>query len=148
MAVMPSNSKVPAFLSIQYPLSFLLHWSSATHFLVFPFFLPGGTHSGICLGHLFSAIHSGYNNITFQIIQNGILYRYFSLNESLEFCLPLIFRQNYLQKCISIAGNFFFTSSLKCHSAELDNRILLINLIVAPCIFAESLQFINQRMHI
>jgi len=25
---------------------------------------------------------------------------------------------------------------------------LIINLIEAPCIFAESLQFINQRMHI
>jgi len=26
--------------------------------------------------------------------------------------------------------------------------IFRINLIVAPCIFVESLQFINQRMHI
>ena len=28
------------------------------------------------------------------------------------------------------------------------NYCLFINLIVAPCIFVESLQFINQRMHI
>jgi len=28
------------------------------------------------------------------------------------------------------------------------NEFLTINPIVAPCIFLESLQFINQRMHI
>jgi len=28
------------------------------------------------------------------------------------------------------------------------NTVMNINLIVAPCIFVESLQFINQRMHI
>ena len=30
----------------------------------------------------------------------------------------------------------------------LRNLIIFINLIVTPCIFVESLQFINQRMHI
>jgi len=83
------------------------HTSWSSHF-----FLPGGTHSGICLGHLFSAIHRAYKNIMFQIIQNGIL-------SSLD--VPA----NYLQKRISIAGNFF-TSSLKCHSSELGNTTLLI----------------------
>jgi len=29
-----------------------------------------------------------------------------------------------------------------------DINLLNLNLIVAPCIFVESLQFINQRMHI
>jgi len=28
------------------------------------------------------------------------------------------------------------------------NSVISLNLIVAPCIFIESLQFINQRMHI
>jgi len=28
------------------------------------------------------------------------------------------------------------------------NKLYALNLIVAPCIFVESLQFINQRMHI
>ena len=37
------------------------------------------------------------------------------------------------------------SNTLKCMQA---NIVCIINLIVAPGIFVESLQFINQRMHI
>ena len=33
-------------------------------------------------------------------------------------------------------------------NVKLVTHTVSINLIVAPCIFVESLQFINQRMHI
>ena len=105
---MPSNCKLPIFLSILNHLSFLLHCSSATHFLLFPFFLPGGMHSGICLGHLFSAIHSGYKNIMFQIIQKRNFVHIFFSKWKFGILSFLDVPANYLQKVYFHCQKIFY----------------------------------------